>query len=110
MLADRRASRGQSDHKALSPNPEASARATQYAEFSVAPGDHLLLMSDGFSSLVSDYDAYDLDGLVAAVATKGLHGLLSEIREIEEADRSCARFPRFKISDDATAVWLKVSE
>lgn len=109
VLEDRRAQRAQNDHRALGVIPDASAIATHHARFDVAPGDDLLLMSDGFSSLVSDYGRYDGDGLMQAIRTRGLAALAQEIREIEQADAACLTYPRFKISDDATALWLRVA-
>lgn len=109
VLADRRAQRMQADHAALSPDPDASARITRYNSLPVVAGDEVLVMSDGFSALVSDYRRYTGETLMAAVRQRGLAALVEEIREIERGDASCARYPRFKVSDDATALWLRVS-
>jgi serine/threonine protein phosphatase PrpC len=68
----------------------------------------LLLASDGFLALVSDYNVYDMQGLMAAAAAKGLAALGTELRAIEDADPLGEKFPRFKKSDDATAVLLRV--
>ena len=107
-LADRRAHRGRPDHQAIGVDPAASAAATLHAEFPVAPGDGILVMSDGMSCLISDYAAYDAAGLFAAAGRIGLSGLLQENRQIENADPDCIRFPRFKKSDDASAILLRV--
>jgi hypothetical protein len=37
-----------------------------------------------------------------------LRALYNEIRDIENADPDGRKFPRFKKSDDATAIFLKV--
>ena len=71
-------------------------------------GAHLLLASDGFLALASDYGAYNADTLMAAVRTKGLAVLAAELRAIEDADPLGEKFPRFKKSDDATALLLKI--
>jgi len=73
-----------------------------------APGDDLLLMSDGFSTLIDSYDVFDEIGLMEAMETLGLAALAIRLREIEANDAACERFPRFKASDDATALWLRV--
>lgn len=109
VLEDRRAHRGQDDHIALSPNADASADVTRYAQLPIAVGDELLLMSDGFSSLVSDYKTYSGASLAQAIRARGLGELALEIRQIEKDDAACIRYPRFKISDDATALWLRVA-
>ena len=74
----------------------------------VEKGAYLLLATDGFLSLASDYGAYDAAGLLAAAKTKGLKALGDEIRAIENADMLGDKFARFKKSDDATALLLTV--
>ena len=69
-------------------------------------GTMLLLASDGFLALASDYGLYDAGTLVAAARTKGLESLGRELRLTEESDPEGLRFARFKKSDDATAVLL----
>jgi Protein phosphatase 2C len=75
----------------------------------VAPGAHVLLVSDGFLALASDYGRYDIAGLIAAAQKDGLPTLMRELRDIEEKDPDGSQFPRFKKSDDATAVLVKVA-
>lgn len=75
----------------------------------VEPGAHLLLVSDGFLALLSDYGRYDADTLLAAARSRGLESLARELREIEESDPDGRQYPRFKKSDDATAVLLQVA-
>jgi len=70
---------------------------------------HLLMMTDGFAALTDRYGAYDEAGLVRAALDKGLHELGRELRNIETADADGARHPRFKPSDDATALLLRLT-
>lgn len=71
--------------------------------------DAALLCSDGFASLVDTYRAYTPDTLVQAASANGLTRLCEEIRQIErEVDPDGARYPRFKQSDDATALFTKI--
>lgn len=72
-------------------------------------GTIVLLCSDGFLALVSDYKAYDAEGLVAACQTKGLAKLVEELRAIEAKDADGIVFPRFKTSDDATALLIQLT-
>ena len=69
----------------------------------------LLLMTDGFAALTDRYGAYDAGGLVEAASTRGLQELGRELRAIETADASGAKHPRFKASDDATALLMRLS-
>lgn len=69
---------------------------------------HLLLATDGFAALSDVYGAYDPATLVAAAVADGLAPLVAELRAIETSDRHGARHPRWKRSDDATAVLLRL--
>lgn len=70
---------------------------------------HVLLCTDGFSALVDRYRIYDAGSLVKAALDKGLQELGRELRAIETADAGGAAHPRFKKSDDATAVLLRLT-
>jgi len=70
---------------------------------------HVLLRTDGLSALVDRYHAYDAAGLVRAALDKGLQELGRELRAIEAADAGGAKHPRFKASDDATGLLLRLS-
>jgi hypothetical protein len=87
-------------------------RAAKHASGEIVeapPGTLLLLASDGFLALGGDYGRYDVDGLMAAIDTDGLEKLGAELRTLEESDPEGARFPRFKKSDDATALCVRVT-
>jgi hypothetical protein len=72
-------------------------------------GTIVLLSTDGFLALASDYGRYDAEGLLAAAQTKGLKALGEELRAIEAGDPEGVAYPRFKTSDDATAVLLRLA-
>lgn len=73
------------------------------------PGTLVLLASDGFLALASDYGAHDIESLIGQAHEKGLDPLGKELRAIESEDAEGRKFPRFKTSDDATAVLLRLS-
>jgi len=75
----------------------------------VPPGSTILLATDGLLALASDYGAYSADSLMAAAMEKGLAALGEELRAIESGDSGGDKFPRFKKSDDATALLLRLS-
>lgn len=70
---------------------------------------HILIASDGFTALSDRYGAYDSASLVRAALDKGLQELGRELRAIETADASGAQHPRFKASDDATALLMRLT-
>ncbi len=67
-----------------------------------------LAMSDGFSALELKYRRYQAADLLEAASEKGLALLAGELRAIEEVEDPDGRaYPRFKCSDDATAVLFR---
>jgi hypothetical protein len=92
----------------FSPDVGAASHASRRV-VKAAPGSIVLLASDGFLALASDYGAYSADTLMTAAMTRGLKALGEELRAIEAGDAGGDRFPRFKKSDDATALLLKLS-
>lgn len=91
----------------FSPDPRAAAHVSRQAVTAPA-GALLLIASDGFLALATDYGVYDEMTLLTAARTKGLAALGEELRAIESADPMGEKFARFKKSDDATALLLEV--
>lgn len=77
--------------------------------FNLKAPAHILLMTDGYSALMDRYHIYEGAGLVRAALEKGLQELGRELRDIETADAAGARHPRYKASDDATALLLRLT-
>lgn len=68
-----------------------------------------LLCSDGFSALVDKYGRYDGARLIRAASERSLAALMAELRHIErEEDPDGQQYPRFKVSDDATALLFEI--
>ena len=103
-----RAARERPDRYILGVDPAAAAHLGG-AVLPCNVGDELLLMSDGFAALIDVYGLHDEAGLFAELATSGLTGLALQLRAIEQEDGDFGRFPRFKGSDDATALWLRIA-
>jgi hypothetical protein len=70
---------------------------------------HILLMTDGYSALADRYRVYTPGDLLRAVLERGLHEIGQELRAIETADAGGAKHPRFKASDDATALLMRLT-
>jgi hypothetical protein len=68
-----------------------------------------LLCSDGFAALCDQYGLYDPAGFIVAARDRGLAALLDELRDLERVrDPDGRTYPRYKISDDATAVLFDI--
>lgn len=109
ILENLRASRSRPGIAVLGVEPE-TMRQLETRRLACAPGDELLLMTDGFSALIDAYAVCDEVALFDALVAEGLASLGQRLRAIEAADSACARYPRFKTSDDATALWLRIAE
>jgi sulfur transfer complex TusBCD TusB component (DsrH family) len=107
ILANLKSTRGRPGMRVLSVDPAHMAQLDS-ARIACAPGDEILLMSDGYAALIDSYAAYDEAALFEAVRARGLAAVAEELRAIERADAACTRYPRFKASDDATALWLRI--
>jgi hypothetical protein len=63
------------------------------------------LLSDGASCLVEPYAVVDWMELLDILQQHGPTRLISRVREVEDADPTGTRWPRYKRSDDATAAF-----
>ncbi|WP_166802160.1 protein phosphatase 2C domain-containing protein [Microvirga pakistanensis] len=91
----------------LSLNPDAAGRL-RHESVACEDGTTILLASDGFSALVDLYRAFDAKGLMEAAVASGLEPLAATAREIETTiDPDGRLYPRFKLSDDTTALLLR---
>jgi Protein phosphatase 2C len=80
----------------------------QYFAAGVAPGTHVLMLSDGFYRLVDHYHLYSDESLLAAAVEDGLQVLAQRLRRLEDEDAECRVYPRLKPRDDASALLLVV--
>jgi serine/threonine protein phosphatase PrpC len=88
------------------------ARCAAFAKSKTIPAEEgatILLCSDGFLALTSDYGKYDAQSLFDASLSRGLKAMFEELRAIERDDPEGRKFPRFKTSDDATALIVRVT-
>jgi hypothetical protein len=77
--------------------------------FDLEDVDAVLLNTDGFYRAVDHYDLYSNESLISACLEEGgVSHVLHALRAVEALDASCEKYPRFKPSDDATAVMLKM--
>ncbi|MGB9859483.1 MAG: PP2C family serine/threonine-protein phosphatase [Moorellaceae bacterium] len=89
-----------------------SVAAVEHALSGVLPVENdtqLLLATDGFSRLVDTFPAYpSWASLLEALQTSSLERIANMLREIEESDRECLKYPRFSTFDDATAIYMEL--
>tara|TARA_R110000868_G_scaffold66966_2_gene199067 strand:+ start:4319 stop:5185 length:867 start_codon:yes stop_codon:yes gene_type:complete len=88
-------------------DPEAAEHMPQWTVPLTAPVTGLL-MSDGFASLAYDYKLLTPVELITRARDEGLGAVVEAVRKFERVDDPQMKiFPRFKGSDDATAVLFR---
>jgi hypothetical protein len=107
LVAHRRSTNQPGGYWILGNDPEAARHGISLT-LENPPGDlRLLLMTDGFFSLL-DYGLFQSSrSLIDFIEENGLDRALQLLRAEEDADPDCLRHPRFKRSDDATAAYLR---
>ena len=72
-------------------------------------GATAILCSDGLADLVALYKLYTPETLVQRAVTAGLKSLVSELRHMErDVDPNGLKYPRYKQSDDTTAILMRL--
>ncbi len=111
VLASMRASRGEAlaegRARHLSPDRGWLPRV-RHATVEAQAAD-ILLMTDGFAAAELRYDLYAKpEDLIAAAREEGLQAIAATLRRFErETDPEGVLKPRWKRSDDATALWVR---
>lgn len=83
---------------------QANSDAAKYAlTGTVTEVQGAVLASDGAMLLVTDFRMLTWRGFVDLAYRVGPSGLISQTRELERADPERIKWPRYKVSDDATA-------
>ncbi|MEO1105493.1 MAG: hypothetical protein AAFW98_17450, partial [Pseudomonadota bacterium] len=86
------------------PDAGSGARARRHTHQATAAD--ALFVTDGYEAAVDDYALFDEVGLFAE-ARRDIRGPLAALRAVEQADPECTKYPRFKQSDDATAMLVR---
>jgi hypothetical protein len=78
----------------------------QVGQIAMPAGGHALLASDGLMRLVDVFRLYTALELFAAARSEGLAPPIRLLRTVERDDIHGHRYPRAKVHDDATALFL----
>jgi hypothetical protein len=104
-LAERRQRQKQTRGASLLGLDPGAAERLRHETVPCEEGSTILLTSDGFSALIDLYGVMDAKELMTAALSSGLEPLALKAREIEtRIDPDGRLYPRFKVSDDATAL------
>ncbi|WP_198932550.1 hypothetical protein [Saccharothrix sp. CB00851] len=88
-------------------NPEAATEALS-GSISKTLVKRAALLSDGAARL-KEFDVASWGSIMDTLEISGPTGLISAVRDAEDSDPKGRRWPRYKKSDDATAVYLTFS-
>jgi len=89
-------------------SPHASTRLdVLHGELDLGEKWRCSLLTDGFDRLVNTFKVYTYRELMNALETKGLEVLGRELRELELEDPECMEYPRLKVHDDASLIYVK---
>lgn len=79
-----------------------------YGCINIDNGIKILLSSDGFSSVFDKYNLYNYREIINICDLYGLDYVYYKIRELENSDKEGLKFPRFKIGDDSSCIYLNI--
>lgn len=96
------------DHQPARATPEAAAKA-RTGTIGLAGLRGVALLSDGATRITDRYGLLGWPDLLATIRGRGPHALIAEVRAAEAADPDGSRWPRTKITDDATIIWWPVT-
>lgn len=87
-------------------DPEACFNAT-FGSIDMPQGRRILVATDGFTRLVDMGVFPDWKSLFFGLGVSSLWNLLYLLRDVENQDPECLIYPRFRIHDDATAIYVE---
>jgi hypothetical protein len=64
----------------------------------------LVALSDGFSQIYDTLDIYTIEEFIEQVSTDNVQKFYNILRSTQEKDKYWNKYPRFKLSDDATII------
>lgn len=80
-----------------------------YGSIDVDKKISIMLTSDGYSCISDRYKLIEEEKLIDEVRKNGVGNIYSKLRKFEEEEFSTNRFPRFKIKDDSSCIYLEIS-
>lgn len=80
-----------------------------YGEQYINKNISIMLTSDGYSCISDRYKLIDEDKLIEEVKKYGVGNIYYKLREFEEKEFSVNKYPRFKIKDDSSCIYLEIN-
>jgi len=68
----------------------------------------IMMTSDGFSCAYDRYDIFSEEDIINIANTEGIDYIYKKMREFEKSDEKGVKYPRFKVHDDSSCVYLNI--
>ncbi|MEV8635852.1 protein phosphatase 2C domain-containing protein [Streptosporangium sp. NPDC051023] len=88
----------------------AVARQAMAGEFDLANIRRVAILTDGAARVVDLFGVYEWRDVMTTLSTEGPHELIRQVRAIEQSDPVGKRWPRNKVSDDATVIYCDTGQ
>ncbi|MGL5346292.1 MAG: hypothetical protein ACRDA3_02990 [Peptostreptococcaceae bacterium] len=80
-----------------------------YGEEIINQNISIMLTSDGYSCISDRYKLIKEHKLIEEVKNYGVGNIYSKLRKFEEEEFSVNRYPRFKVKDDSSCIYLEIN-
>ncbi|MGL6105209.1 hypothetical protein [Romboutsia sp.] len=81
-----------------------------YGNINIDDNMSIMLTSDGFSCISDRYNIIENENLIEEVKKHGVSSIYSKLREFEEEEFSVNKYPRFKVKDDSSCIYLDINK
>ncbi|MBB4969020.1 hypothetical protein F4559_006379 [Saccharothrix violaceirubra] len=88
-------------------DPSAAEHAL-VGRFGASSVGRFALLTDGAARAVDLFGMFDWSHAFKLLADRGAHGLIGAVRHVESSDPAVLRWPRNKVSDDASVVYAEL--
>ncbi len=68
----------------------------------------IMMTSDGFSCVYDRYGIFSKEEIINLANTEGIDYIYKKVREFEKSDDNGVEYPRFKVHDDSSCVYLDI--
>lgn len=80
-----------------------------YGNINIDKNINIMLSSDGFSCISDRYKLIKEEKLIKEVKKHGVGNIYSKLRKFEEDEFSVNKYPRFKVKDDSSCIYLDIN-
>lgn len=79
-----------------------------YGTINTSKNISIMLTSDGYSCISDRYKLIEEERLIEEVSIQGVGNIYNKLREFEEEEFSVNKYPRFKVKDDSSCIYVDI--